>query len=183
LSESLVAGDVNAPRGFAGGKSFREMPPCRVLIQGDAGGGILLFAVEKYGQKGINNNVSIDGADNNNPFFGEQRGGWRPLFTVSLDAVTHGQHGPAEGLTILTYAHSPVTKLNEPMDWVRDYGKGRVYTTMLGHTWKNEPNPNDCVGFQTLFLRAVEWAATGRVALPIPADFPGPDQTSLRKVE
>jgi len=29
------------------------------------------------GQKGINNNLSIDGADNNNPFFGEQRGGQR----------------------------------------------------------------------------------------------------------
>lgn len=89
------------------------------------------------------------------------------------EQLTHGQHGPAEGLTILTYAHSPVTNQNEPMDWVRNYGRGRVYTTMLGHTWKNEPNPNfDCVGFQTLFSRGVEWAATGRVTIPIPANFP-----------
>ena len=29
------------------------------------------------GQKGINNNISVDGADFNNPFFGEQRGGQR----------------------------------------------------------------------------------------------------------
>ena len=43
------------------------------------------------GQKGINNNVSIDGADNNNPFFGEQRGGQRPAFTVSLDAIKEFQ--------------------------------------------------------------------------------------------
>ena len=100
------------------------------------------------------------------------------------EQLTHGQHGPAEGLTILTYAHSPVTRQNEPMDWVRDYGKGRVYTTMLGHTWKNEPNPNfDCVGFQTLFARGVEWAATGKVTIPIPANFPGPDAVSLRKLE
>src|SRR5260370_25380729 len=35
----------------------------------------------------MNNNVSIDGADNNNAFFGEQRGGQRPPFRVSLDAV------------------------------------------------------------------------------------------------
>ena len=39
------------------------------------------------GQKGIQNNVSIDGADANNPFFGEQRGGQRPAFTFNLDAV------------------------------------------------------------------------------------------------
>ena len=36
---------------------------------------------------GIHNNVSVDGADFNNPFFGEQRGGQRPAFTFNLDAV------------------------------------------------------------------------------------------------
>ena len=39
------------------------------------------------GQRGIFNNVSVDGADFNNPFFGEQRGGQRPAFTFGLDAV------------------------------------------------------------------------------------------------
>jgi hypothetical protein len=39
------------------------------------------------GQKGIQNNVSVDGADFNNPFFGEYRGGQRPAFTFNLDAV------------------------------------------------------------------------------------------------
>ena len=39
------------------------------------------------GQKGIQNNISVDGADFNNPFFGEQRGGQRPAFTFNLDAV------------------------------------------------------------------------------------------------
>ncbi len=99
------------------------------------------------------------------------------------EQLTHGQHGPAEGLTILTYAHSPVSNQNEPMDWVRSYGKGRVYTTMLGHTWTGEPNPNlDCVGFQTLLARGVQWAATGTVTIPIPANFPGPDKVSLRRL-
>ena len=108
--------------------------------------------------------------------------GMPPVWLHPSEQLTHGQHGPAEGLTVLTYAHSPVTHQNEPMDWVRDYGKGRVYTTMLGHTWKNELNPNfDCVGFQTLFARGVEWAATGRVTITIPADFPGADKVSLRK--
>jgi len=83
------------------------------------------------------------------------------------EQLTHGQHGPAEGLTILTYAFSEVSRQGEPMDWIRDYGKGRVYTTMLGHTWTNEPNPNlDDVNFQALFARGVEWAASGKVTLP-----------------
>jgi type 1 glutamine amidotransferase len=99
------------------------------------------------------------------------------------EQLTHGQHGPAEGLTILTYAHSPVSNKNEPMDWVRSYGKGRVYTTMLGHTWVGESTVNlDCAGFQTLLARGVQWAATGAVTIPIPVNFPGPDAVSLHKL-
>jgi type 1 glutamine amidotransferase len=80
------------------------------------------------------------------------------------EQLTHGQHGPAEGLNVLTYAYSEVSRQGEPMDWVRSYGKGRVYTTMLGHTWKNEANPNfDDVHFQALLARGSEWAATGKV--------------------
>ena len=83
------------------------------------------------------------------------------------EQLTHGQHGPAEGLTVLTYAFSEITQQGEPMDWIRSYGKGRVYTTMLGHTWKNEANPNlDDVAFQALLARGTEWAATGAVTLP-----------------
>lgn len=76
------------------------------------------------------------------------------------EQLTHGQHGPAEGLTILTYAYSDISHQNEPMDWVRDYGKGRVYTTMLGHTWKDEADPNlACPEFRKMFVQGVEWAA------------------------
>ncbi len=39
------------------------------------------------GQRGIFNNVIVDGADFNNPFFGEQRGGQRPAFTFGQDAI------------------------------------------------------------------------------------------------
>jgi type 1 glutamine amidotransferase len=82
------------------------------------------------------------------------------------EQLTHGQHGPAQGLEILTYAFSEVSHQGEPMDWVRNYGRGRVYTTMLGHTWKGELNPNlDDVYFQALLARGAEWAATGKVTL------------------
>jgi type 1 glutamine amidotransferase len=76
------------------------------------------------------------------------------------EQLTHGQHGPAKGLTILTYAVSEISHQGEPMDWVRSYGRGRVYVTMLGHTWKNEPNPNlEDPNFRKLFAQGVEWAA------------------------
>ncbi len=65
---------------------FVTLTPGVAIVQGPDGNEISI-----NGQKGINNNVSIDGADNNNPFFGEQRGGQRPPFTVNLDAVQEFQ--------------------------------------------------------------------------------------------
>ncbi len=88
-------------------------------------------------------------------------------WTHPSEQLTHGQHGPAQGIEILTYAFSDVSHQGEPMDWVRSYGRGRVYTTMLGHTWKDELNPNlDDPQFQALLARGAEWAATGAVTLP-----------------
>jgi hypothetical protein len=44
---------------------------------------------------------------------------------------------------------------------------------MLGHPWKNGPDTAlRCIGFQTLFIRGVEWAASGQVTFPIPDSFP-----------
>ena len=89
------------------------------------------------------------------------------------EQLTHGQHGPVKDMTILTYAWSKDVDENEPMDWVIPYGKGRVYTTMLGHLWKDGPDTAlRCDGFQTLLLRGTEWAATGEVTIPVPQDFP-----------
>ncbi len=67
------------------GRNFLEMTkltPGVTIVQGPDGDEISV-----NGQKGISNNVSVDGADFNNPFFGEQRGGQRPAFTFNLDAV------------------------------------------------------------------------------------------------
>jgi type 1 glutamine amidotransferase len=100
------------------------------------------------------------------------------------EQLTHGQHGPMKNLTVLTYAYADDTKENEPMDWVVSYGKGRVYTTMQGHLWKDGPDTClRCVGFQTIFIRGVEWAATGHVTYPIPANFPSATQSSLTETQ
>jgi hypothetical protein len=38
-----------------------------------------------------------------------------------------------------------------------------------------------CVGFITTLQRGAEWAATGKVTLPIPSDFPTADKQSSRE--
>jgi hypothetical protein len=58
------------------------LTPNVAIVQGPDGDELTVA-----GQRGIHNNVSVDGADFNNPFFGEQRGGQRPAFTFNLDAV------------------------------------------------------------------------------------------------
>ena len=62
--------------------NFTTLTPNVAIVQGPDGDEISIG-----GQRGIHNNVSVDGADFNNPFFGEQRGGQRPPFTFNLDAV------------------------------------------------------------------------------------------------
>jgi uncharacterized protein len=97
------------------------------------------------------------------------------------EQLTHGQHGPAKDLRVLTYAFSKDTGENEVLDWVLPYGRGRVYTTMLGHLWRDGADTAvRCVGFQTLVARGAEWAATGKVTQRVPKDFPPPNQVRLR---
>lgn len=94
------------------------------------------------------------------------------------DQLSHGQRGPAAEMTVLDSAFSAVerggTGQHEPVTWVIPFGQGRVVTTMLGHQWRDQADQAalDCVGFQTVFARSVEWAATRAVTLPVPPDFP-----------
>src|SRR3989441_9486412 len=77
--------DVAVSRLPNNGRSYLNLTlltPNVAIVQGPDGDELSIG-----GQKGIHNNVSVDGADFNNPFFGEQRGGQRPPFTFNLDAV------------------------------------------------------------------------------------------------
>jgi type 1 glutamine amidotransferase len=89
--------------------------------------------------------------------------------------------GPAEELTVLSYAHDAKTEKNWPMEWVVKYGRGSVYNSTFGHVWAGDDNPAStrCVGFRTTLIRAAEWLATGRVTWPVPADFPTQDTMRL----
>jgi hypothetical protein len=79
IDQRQVASLPNNGRNFL---DFAKLTPSVSIVQGPDGDEVTV-----NGQKGIANNVSVDGADFNNPFFGEQRGGQRPPFTFNLDAV------------------------------------------------------------------------------------------------
>jgi uncharacterized protein len=56
---------------------------------------------------------------------------------------------------------------HEPVVWVAEFGKGRVCENVLGHDVAAMQDK----GFQTLLIRCVEWAATGDVKYPVPAEL------------
>jgi len=94
----------------------------------------------------------------------------------AADELYHALRGPAENLVLLGVAYSPVTQREEPMLLTLSYGKGRVFHTPMGHADVSMR----CAGFQTVLERGTEWAASGEVTLPVPADFPGLEAVSAR---
>src|SRR5438034_571710 len=79
LSVEAVTGLPNNGRNFI---NLTLLTPNVAIVQGPDGDELTVA-----GQRGIHNNVSVDGADFNILFFGEQRCGQRPAFTFNLDAV------------------------------------------------------------------------------------------------
>ena len=101
------------------------------------------------------------------------------------DELYHNMRGPAKNLSILSSAFSDPkqggTGEHEPITYEVKYGKGRVIITTMGHFWRNQTDWDGlhCVGFQTILARSVEYAATGKVSIPVPAAFPKLDQVSM----
>jgi len=99
------------------------------------------------------------------------------------DELYHGQRGPAANMEILATAYSAKDKggtgAHEPMIWVIPFGKGRVFTTVMGHA----DYSMTCSGFATTVQRGAQWAATGQVTLQIPDDFPGTNKVTVRDLK
>lgn len=132
-------------------------------------------------------------------------GGWRdrgyhgPMHQYRVSVVTH-EHPITAGLPdeflhgrdelyqnslqfpenqILAMAYSDPalprgTGLFEALVWVKQHGEGRIYHNALGH----DVEAMQSGGFQVLITRGVEWAATGKVTIPVPEtlDAPKPEE-------
>ncbi len=101
------------------------------------------------------------------------------------DELYHRMRGSADHMHVLSSSYSKPeaggTDMHEPMVWFAPFNKGRVVTTSMGHIWSGDTSFDalHCVGFQTILARSTEWAATGKVTIPVPQGFPTKDQTSI----
>jgi type 1 glutamine amidotransferase len=96
------------------------------------------------------------------------------------DELYNRLRGPATNMEVLGTAFSSKenkgTGRHEPMLLTIKYGKGRIFHTPMGHVDYSVA----CVGFITCLQRGAEWAATGKVSLKIPTDFPTATQSKSR---
>ncbi len=88
--------------------------------------------------------------------------------------------GPAKNLHVLATAFSRVdtegTGEHEPILMTIRFGEGRIFHTTLGHALVSQR----CKGFVATFQRGAEWAVTGQVTQPVPADFPTETEVRTR---
>ena len=171
--ESYVQNGGGLAAFHAGGSSFEDRPSYNRMIglawrKKDFG---VALAMGKNGklvrlEKGTGPDSNHGAKD---PFMVVTRAPDHPImrgFPASwehlADELYYGLRGPGENMDILATAHSPITGLDEPMAWTVKCGRGRVFYTAMGH----DTTAIECLGFQNLMARGLEWAATGTVASP-----------------
>jgi hypothetical protein len=106
--------------------------------------------------------------------------GLPPVWMHARDELFDCLRGPAERLTVLATAYSDSkfggTGEHEPVLFVVNRGRGRVFHTALGHSVESM----SCAGFILTLQRGAQWAATGRVTIPVPDDFPTEKEVRTR---
>ncbi len=102
------------------------------------------------------------------------------MWMHAKDRLMGNLRGPGKNMLVLATALSDSEKggtgHDEPVMLAMTYGKGRIFHIMLGRV----DDGISCVGFQTMLRRGAEWAATGKVTVKVPADFPSEDKISVR---
>ena len=101
---------------------------------------------------------------------------WQPAGSYHVLATANDDHALYAASRTDSRAPQPLegASANEPMLWTTEFGKGRVFVTALGHDVEQVQTP----AFVTTFTRGAEWAATGKVTLPIPAGMAGAPQSA-----
>jgi len=96
------------------------------------------------------------------------------------DELYAALRGPGRNMSVLATAHSdPANKgtgVDEPQLMALSFGRGRVFHTTLGH----DVTAMSSVDFIVTLQRGTEWAATGAVTQPVPANFPTATTVSTR---
>ena len=89
---------------------------------------------------------------------------WQPTGAFHVLATAWDEHALYHGK-----ARQPIPGdgVNQPMMWTLDYGKGHVFATALGH----DSDAMKSAGFVATLARGAEWAATGAVTMPLPAEL------------
>ncbi len=105
--------------------------------------------------------------------------GFPPVRQLLTDNTSIYLRGPCQGLKVLDYGRSAGGGNGgyHPVSWTKMYkDKGRVFFHAPMHYMPGQPNDvlweADDVGFQTLWIRGVEWAGSGKVTYPVPANMP-----------
>jgi type 1 glutamine amidotransferase len=191
--EAYVSGGGGFVTVHAANNAFPEWPAYnRMIGLGGWGGrtekaGALLYVKE-------DGSVVRDASPGNGGHHGPQhefpirtRDGQHPImrglpreWMHTRDELYDSLRGPADGVHVLATAYaSPQyegTGRHEPMLMILKHGRGRVFHTVLGHA----DYSMKCVGFLTTLQRGAEWAATGHVTVPVPANFPTADSPQSR---
>jgi type 1 glutamine amidotransferase len=185
LDERLKAGQIGLVIVHAANNAFENWPEWNLMIgMGWRGAGFGdRLIVDKDGKEVRVEKGKGPGAGHGarDPFVVKIRDAEHPItkgmpaeWLHAPDELYHGMRGPIKDVHLLATAFSKPTGENEPMIWTVAYGKGRVFHTPMGHDTEGVR----CVGFQTVLQRGTEWAATDKVTIPIPANFPTADKVS-----
>jgi hypothetical protein len=189
LEEKLRAGDIGLVVFHAANNAFAGWPEFNRMIgmgwRGNSFGERLYFTADGKEVRQAKGQGVGAGETSIQPFKVVIRNADHPIthgmpreWMHAPDQLVHGLRGPIENVQTLATAWSDKAKggtgEHEPMIWTVSYGKGRVFHTPMGH----DLTSIRCVGFITALQRGTEWAATGKVTLPLPDNFPTADKVS-----